>query len=151
MSNIGKSFTATHLAASFDFNAIEVDRLIWEQLGHDDMDALAEWQGQPYSQGYEEREERLIGLEVSATRRVMETESRNSLLDSTGSVIDVGEDLLGMLMSRCYVVHIAASGVDLERLKASYFERSKPLVWAGHFEELDGKSPVGSHHAADAL
>lgn len=140
MSNIGKTFTAMRLAAKFRFHRIEVDKLIWEELGHDDMDALAEWQGQPYSDGYAEREKHLLSLETSVTRSAMETEAENPLLDTTGSVIYTGEAVLHTLRSRFYVVHIEADASDLERLKALYFTRPKPLVWAGHFQAQDGRS-----------
>lgn len=140
MSNIGKSFVATRLAAKLNFDHIEVDKLIWEELGYDYMGALAEWQGQPYSDGYAEREAHLISLEASVTQGAMDAESENPLLDTTGSVIYAGETTLRTLRSRFYVVHIEASDGDLERLRAMYFDRPKPLVWAGHFEALDGKS-----------
>lgn len=140
MSNIGKSFTAMRLAAKFNFDQVEVDKLIWEQSGHDDMGALAEWLGQPYSDGYAEREKHLVSLEASATQSAMDCESENPLLDTTGSVIYAGEAVLRTLRSRFYVVHIEASDGDLERLMALYFNHPKPLVWAEHFEAQDGKS-----------
>ena len=49
MSNIGKSYTALRLASRYDFNLIEVDKIIWENLGHESMDAFAKWQGHPYT------------------------------------------------------------------------------------------------------
>ena len=62
MSNIGKSYTAMRLATQYDFSLIEVDKIIWENLGHDSMDAFAQWQGQPYTEGYAEREAHSICL-----------------------------------------------------------------------------------------
>ena len=49
MSNIGKSFTGQRLAQSFNFNLLEVDKIIWENLGKGSMADFAAWQGQPYS------------------------------------------------------------------------------------------------------
>ena len=49
MSNIGKSYTALRLATRYEFNLIEVDKIIWENLGHDSMEAFAQWQGHPLS------------------------------------------------------------------------------------------------------
>ena len=140
MSNIGKSFAAKRLAAKFHFERIEIDRAIWEHLGHDDMEALAQWQGQPYSAGYAEREEHLISVEASALRSAMDSQSENPLLDTAGSVVYAGDAVLRRLVSQFYVVYIEASDGDLERLMTMYFERPKPLVWAGHFDGQDGRS-----------
>ena len=49
MSNIGKSYTALRLATRYDLNLIEVDKIIWENLGHDSMEAFAQWQGHPHT------------------------------------------------------------------------------------------------------
>jgi len=51
MSNIGKSFTAKRMAEKFGYNLVEVDKMIWERLGHDNMDEFADWQGHPYEEG----------------------------------------------------------------------------------------------------
>jgi len=49
MSNIGKSYTGMRLATDYDMSLIEVDKLIWQELGQGSMDDFAAWQGQPYS------------------------------------------------------------------------------------------------------
>lgn len=135
MSNIGKSYTAMRLATDFDFNLIEVDKLIWEELGHNDMDAFAAWQGQPYSEGYKERELESIRLETEATRKALLIESGNHILDTTGSVIYTGKNVLERLRETHYVVYIEASEQTLERLKIQYFKQPKPLIWNDHFKQ----------------
>lgn len=144
MSNIGKSYTAMRLATKYDFNLIEVDKLIWENLGHDSMDAFAKWQGHPYTDGYAAREKHSISLETEATRKALQTKTRNPMIDTTGSVIYTDEDVLGMLRDDYYVVYIEAMADHIERLKVQYFKQPKPLVWAGHYEKLDGKSETES-------
>jgi len=135
MSNIGKSYTATRLAERFDFELVEVDKLIWEELGHDDMASFAEWQGQPYSDGYSDREKRSIALETAATRKALSLNKRNTILDTTGSVIYTGDDVLQVLCETHYVVYIQASEAALERLKVQYFQQPKPLIWKNYFDQ----------------
>jgi shikimate kinase len=144
MSNIGKSYTAMRLATQYDFSLIEVDKIIWENLGHDTMDAFAKWQGHPYTDGYAEREKHSISLETQATRKAMETTQRNPIIDTTGSVIYTDDDVLDALRRDYYIVYIEAMDDHIERLKVQYFKQPKPLVWAGHFEKLDGKSETES-------
>jgi len=144
MSNIGKSYTGMRLATDYDFALIEVDKLIWEKLGHDDMAEFAEWQGQPYSDGYAEREAYSISLEKEATLAALNTQAKNPLIDTTGSVIYTGNDVLSRLRNNYFIVHIQADKADLERLKILYFNHPKPLIWAGHFARLDGMSDEDS-------
>ncbi len=135
MSNIGKSFTAKRLTETFDFQLVEIDKLIWEELGHSDMAAFAEWQGQPYSDGYEDREKQSIQLETKATNKALSQSEGNQILDTTGSVIYTEPDTLKRLSTTHYVVYIKASDTALESLKIQYFANPKPLIWDGHFKQ----------------
>ena len=98
----------------------------------------------PYTEGYDERETVSISLETQATRKAMAPVSGNSLLDTTGSVIYVDEDVKQQLQTAFLIVHIAAGPEDLERLKDDYFALPKPLVWRGHYQKLDGKTKEDS-------
>jgi shikimate kinase len=141
MSNIGKSYTGMRLATAFDFELIEVDMLIRETLGHDDMDAFAAWQGQPYSDGYEAREAESRALESVATQKAIDQKSRNAILDTTGSVIYTDKQVQENLVKDWYIIHISASDDAVERLKAQYFKQPKPLMWNGHYKRKPGQDP----------
>ncbi len=144
MSNIGKSYTAMRLATHYDFSLIEVDKIIWENLGHDSMDAFAQWQGHPYTEGYSEREKHSIALETKATQKALETDKPNPAIDTTGSVIYTDEKVLDKLRKSYYVVYIKAMEDHIERLKVQYFKQPKPLIWAGHYKKMDGKTKTES-------
>ncbi|WP_371395511.1 shikimate kinase [Fretibacter rubidus] len=133
MSNIGKSYTASRLSKSHDFQLVEVDQLIWEELGEQSMADFARWQGQPYSSGYREREAKSIALETKATRKALSQTDGNQLLDTTGSVIYVEDDVLRSLKNQWLIVHIKAEDRDMARLKSDYFNQPKPLVWRDKF------------------
>ncbi len=140
MSNIGKSYTAMRLATKYDFSLIEVDKIIWENLGHDSMDAFAEWQGHPYTDGYADREKHSIALETEATRKALTSVDHNPMIDTTGSVIYTDDDVLNELRKNYYIVYIEAMEEHLELLKAQYFKHPKPLIWNGHYKNLPGKT-----------
>lgn len=144
MSNIGKSYSGMRLATHYDFTLIEVDRLIWDALGETDMDAFAAWQGQPYSDGYDDRERQSIALESKATRKSLTTEARNPLLDTTGSVIYTDDDVLDDLRRNWFTVYIEAAPEHLERLKEQYFAQPKPLAWNGHYRKRNGMDETES-------
>jgi len=133
MSNIGKSYIGSRLAKAFDFDLIQVDQLIWESLGQSSMADFAEWQGQPYSDGYAEREARSIALESEATAAALRSSLKNAILDTTGSVIYTQKSVQEKLLNDWFIVHISASEGDLERLRGQYFKNPKPLIWNGHY------------------
>jgi len=141
MSNIGKSYTAKRLKDAYGFHRIEVDTIIWEGLGYDTMAELAAWQGQPYEDGYAEREAESLRLEKQACHKAMDiglgSTLGNVIIDTPGSVIYTGDDTLERLKSEYLVVHIKAGPDDFHRLEREYFERPKPLIWAGHFKASD--------------
>lgn len=134
MSNIGKSFLARKIAKAYKFNLIEVDKMIWESLGFDDMDDFADWQGHPYEEDYAERENELIELEGKATAKAVNEAKNLSLLDTTGSVIYIDPAIRRSIKENFYVVHIKAEPSDLERLKWDYFDNPKPLIWRRHYK-----------------
>jgi len=141
MSNIGKSYTGIRLTKAFNFNLIEVDKLIWESLGQDSMADFAAWQGQPYSEGYAEREAKSIALESDATAKAIASPKGNAILDTTGSVIYTDKSVQDRLLNNWYIVHISASDQAVEMLKDQYFKHPKPLIWNGHYSCKTGQSP----------
>lgn len=144
MSNIGKSYSGMRLATHYDFTLIEVDRLIWDALGETDMDAFAAWQGQPYSEGYDDRERQSMAMESDATRQSLTTPARNPLLDTTGSVIYTDTDVLEQIRDAWFTVYIEAAPEHLDRLKSQYFAQPKPLAWHGHYRKRDALNETES-------
>ena len=141
MSNIGKSYTGMRLATHYEFDLIEVDKLIWEALGQGSMADFAAWQGQPYSDGYAEREAESIALESNATAKALKTLSGNAILDTTGSVIYTDKDVQENLVNDWFIVHISASSDAVDRLKQQYFKHPKPLIWNNHFSCKPDQTP----------
>jgi hypothetical protein len=105
------------------------------------MADFAAWQGQPYSEGYAEREAKSIALESEATAKAMSAPAQNAILDTTGSVIYTSDEVQEKLLSHWYIVHISASKDDIERLKASYFKHPKPLIWNNHYKRSLRQTP----------
>ncbi len=138
MSNIGKTYLASRFAKTYKFKVVEVDKMIWKSLGFDTMEDFADWQGQPYEEGYKEREAELISLETKATEKAVNSAKGKTLLDTTGSVVYVDPAVRRQLKQAFYVVHIKAETSDVERLKWDYFDNPKPLIWSRHYRPKAG-------------
>src|ERR1700674_5938874 len=119
MSGAGKTFWAKRLAAS-GRPGISCDDRIEERLGprlaaggHTGINGVAAWMGWPDSATYTERESEYLAEEIHTLDEIL-TELEKQLeksfvLDTTGSVIYAGNNLLRRLRRQTTVVHMPAS------------------------------------------
>jgi len=63
------------------------------------------------------------------------------VLDTTGSVIYVGNHLLRRLRKQMRVVYLAASTDEQQLLIDRYLDDPKPVLWRGAFQPRAGESP----------
>jgi hypothetical protein len=151
MSGAGKSFWTKKLAAE-GWTAISCDDRIEEKLatrlaagGHSGINGVAAWMGWPDNAKYAEREAQYLEEEIHTLGEVLtglERQSEKSLvLDTTGSVIYTGNNLLLRLRRRMTVVYLAASAEEQQLLIERYLGDPKPVLWRGAFQPKPGESP----------
>jgi shikimate kinase len=151
MSGAGKTFWSRRLATS-GRAAISCDDLIEEKLasrltagGYTGITGMAAWMGWPDSPTYAERESEYLAEETHALDEVLgelERDRRKSLvLDTTGSVIYTGNNLLMRLRRQMTVVYLAASAEERQLLIERYLSDPKPVLWRGAFQPRPGEPP----------
>jgi shikimate kinase len=151
MSGAGKTFWSKRLAAS-GFPAISCDDRIEKRLaprlaagGYTGINGVAAWMGWPDSATYAERESEYLTEEIGALDEVLselERDREKSLvLDTTGSVIYTGNNLLMRLRRQMTVVYLAASVEERQLLIERYLTDPKPVLWRGAFQPKPGESP----------
>jgi shikimate kinase len=151
MSGAGKTFWTKKLAAE-GWIAISCDDRIEEKLasrlaagGHSGINGVAAWMGWPDNPKYAERESQYLEEEIHTLGEVLtglERESEKPLvLDTTGSVIYTGNNLLLRLRRRMTVVNLAASAEEQQLLIERYLSDPKPVLWRGAFQPRKGESP----------
>ncbi|HMD39595.1 MAG TPA: hypothetical protein VKH15_09950 [Candidatus Acidoferrum sp.] len=152
MSGAGKTFWTKKLAAE-GWTAISCDDRIEEKLasrltagGYAGINGVAAWMGWPDSAKYAEREAQYFEEEIHTLGEVLtglERESEKPLvLDTTGSVIYTGNNLLLRLRRRMTVVYLAASAAEQQLLIERYLSDPKPVLWRGAFQPKKGESPT---------
>jgi len=155
MSNIGKSHWAKKLAAEGGFERIDCDGLVEQKLkaelskaGHSGIEGMAKWLGQPFDPQYPETSQ----IYTDRERAVMEDviaklgdKARPLVIDTTGSVIYTGDDILERLRNLTKVVYFEASRDHVAHLFAKYATDPKPLIWNGAY------APRAGEAAEDAL
>lgn len=158
MSGVGKSFWSRRLAAEQGFVVHDCDAAIGARLssivtpeaGEEAVTALGRWMGMPWSPGYAEREARYLALESDVTREALASMGDRHLLDTTGSVIYLADDLLAQIRERCRVVYLRTPDERRAAMLRRYLDEPKPVVWAGAFRSAEGQPPLDALPAAYA-
>ena len=151
MSGSGKTFWTRKLAAE-GWSAISCDDRIEEKLAsrlaagrHAGINGVAAWMGWPDSPKYGEREAQYLEEEIHTLGEVLtglEGDPEKPLvLDTTGSVIYTGNNLLLRLRRRMTLVYLAASAEEQQLLIDRYLSDPKPVLWRGAFQPKKGESP----------
>lgn len=151
MSGAGKTFWTKRLAASL-YSAVSCDDRIEQKLaprlaagGYAGINGVAAWMGWPDSATYAERESEYLAEEIHTLDEILtELEKRpekSLVLDTTGSVIYAGNNLLMRLRRQMTVVHLAASAEEQKLLIERYLNDPKPVLWRGAFQPRADEKP----------
>lgn len=158
MSGVGKSFWSRRLARDRGFVVHDCDAEIGARLsaivtadpGEKPVHALGRWMGMPWTSGYAEREARYLALEETVTREALDAARSGHVVDTTGSVIYLPDDLLASMRARCRVVYLRTPEARRDAMLKRYLEEPKPVVWAGAFHAREGQPPLEALPAAYA-
>jgi hypothetical protein len=151
MSGAGKTFWTKRLAAA-GHQGISCDDLIEERLGerlahggHAGISGVAAWMGWPDNPTYSAREAEYLSAEIATLGDVLTDLERNPakecVLDTTGSVIYAGNNLLLRLRRQMTVLYLAASPGEQQLLIDRYLNDPKPVLWRGAFQPRSGETP----------
>ena len=151
MSGAGKTFWTKKLAAS-QYPTISCDDRIEQKLGsrlalggYSGIQGVAAWLGWPDSAAYAQRESEYLAEEIHTLDEILtelEKQPEQSLvLDTTGSVIYTGNNLLMRLRRQMTIVHLAASPEEQQLLIERYLNDPKPVLWRGAFQPKSGEKP----------
>ncbi|HMI52454.1 MAG TPA: hypothetical protein VK525_13140 [Candidatus Saccharimonadales bacterium] len=152
MSGAGKTFWSKRFAAS-GCPAISCDDQIERKLaprlaagGYAGINGVAAWMGWPDSPTYAQRESEYLAEEIAAMDEILVNLEKNRdqplVLDTTGSVIHIGNNLLMRLRRQMTVVYLAASSQEQQLLIERYLSDPKPVLWRGAFRPKAGESPA---------
>jgi hypothetical protein len=151
MSGAGKTFWTKKLAEA-GYPAVSCDDRIEQKLaarlgagGFAGINGVAAWMGWPDSATYTERESEYLAEEIHALDEILtELEKQPEkplVLDTTGSVIYAGNNLLMRLRRQMTIVHLAASAQEQQLLIERYLNDPKPVLWRGAFQPKAGEKP----------
>jgi len=151
MSGTGKTFWSKRLAQA-GRPAYCCDDRIEQRLrdrlqsgGYAGIGGVASWMGWPDSPTYAQREAEYLAEEIATLDEVLtelELDPRRQLiLDTTGSVIYTGNNLLLRLRRQMTIVYLAASAAEEQLLIEHYLNDPKPVLWRGAFQPKKNETP----------
>jgi len=152
MSGSGKSYWSRKLKER-NFKRFPCDDLIARQLfpelvkPDNTVRFLGQWMGFPYQPGYEERESRYLAAEIrvlSEIIRYLENSTggvqESVVVDTTGSVVYCGEEILQGLRRFTTVVHLSTPAELQGKMMKAYLAHPRPVLWKGLFARKQGEA-----------
>lgn len=152
MAGTGKSYWSKELARC-GFKRYGCDDLIARRLrrhlaGPDGKAAaMGDWMGLPWDTHYPEREARYLDCEkkvlagvLDALETGLQKGKQGVVVDTTGSVIHVGEALLGRLKRLTTIVHLATPARAKGGMLEAYLETPGPVLWMGTYRKRPGET-----------
>jgi shikimate kinase len=101
---------------------------------------VTEWMGFPYEPYYAERESRYLAYEMEVMSEILEylehpqnTREQNIVIDTTGSVVYTGHEILINLKRLSTVVHLETPPEVQGQLLKAYISKPHPMLWQGTF------------------
>jgi len=151
MSGAGKSHWTKNLAAH-GCPAVCCDDEIESRLapalqsgGYTGINGVAAWMGWPDSPTHAEREAQYLAEEIATLDHVLsgleKHPGRELVLDTTGSVIYTGNNILLRLRRQMTVIYLAASPGEQQLLIQRFLQDPKPVLWRGAFQPRPGETP----------
>jgi shikimate kinase len=151
MSGAGKSHWTKNLAAHGCPTVCCDDEIesrlarVLQSGGYTGINGVAAWMGWPDSPAYAEREAQYLAEEIATLDQVLsdlEKDSKRELvLDTTGSVIYTGNNILLRLRRQMTVIYIASSPDEQQLLIERYLQDPKPVLWRGAFQPRPRETP----------
>lgn len=154
LSGCGKSHLAARMAEEKGFKLFDCDAIIEERLteelsklGLSGLSGVAEWMGEPDSETFAERQQRYLDLEVEVMNEILAQLGDDGwglkediVIDTTGSVIYTGHDILSGLKQRSRIIYLGVPESELDFMFQQYLEDPKPVVWGDSFSKSEGQS-----------
>jgi shikimate kinase len=158
MSGSGKTHWSRKLAQA-GYERLGCDDLIERRLadaGHmkssGGIESVARWMGQPYEAGFARREAAYLAAESAVVNGILDTIERSRkpdgetglaaklAIDTTGSVIYLGEETCRRLQALTTIVYLETAPAEMEEMFGRYLADPKPVVWSGAFQRRGGEA-----------
>jgi hypothetical protein len=114
------------------------------KLGYKGIHDVAKWMGQPYDAQYPDTSRKYMNCERTVMQDILERlhtrPEKPLVIDTTGSVIYVGDDITQQLKILTHTVYLKASENHVAKLFERYTSNPKPVIWGNSFVQRDDET-----------
>ena len=149
MSNVGKSYWREKFAQA-GFQPFWCDDKIEARLepllkkfGYSGIEDVARWMGQPYESQSPQNQNLYLEEEIEVMKEAINTlrsGTKPVVVDTTGSVIYTGDEILKELRELATIVMLDAPQSLQTELYQKYLAEPKPVIWGDIFVPLPGET-----------
>jgi len=152
MAGSGKSYWSKKLG-QHGFRRFCCDDLIAAKLAPDLLGPdgttmeMGKWMGFPYERHHKKRESTYLTYEIKVLIEILEylehhnnTPEENIVVDTTGSVIYTGEEILQKLCRYTTVIYLLTPPEVQEQLLNAYISKPHPMLWGDSFSKKSGET-----------
>jgi len=152
MAGSGKSYWSIKLA-QHGFRRFCCDDLIAAKLAPDLIGPdgttmeMGEWMGFPYEHHHIKHESTYLAYETEVLIEILEylehhnnTPEENIVVDTTGSVIYTGDEILQKLCRHTTVIYLLTPPEVQEQLLNAYISKPHPMLWRDSFNKNPGET-----------
>lgn len=150
MSCSGKSRWSKKLAES-GFDRICCDDLIEKVLAKElkkcgacGIEDVANWMGHPYEERSPRNQQMYLDAEIKIMKKILEKlkkgVKRNTVIDTTGSVIYTGDKILKELRKYSLVIYMETPASMLPEMFRRFIEKPKPVFWGDKFSKCEDET-----------
>ncbi len=111
---------------------------------------LGEWMGFPFTPGYKTRERIYLQKEGEVLKEIFDymkhrsAPGENVVVDTTGSVIYTGHELIRTLRRLTRVVHLQTTPSAIQKMLDAYLAAPRPVIWGEVFVKQAGETNEAS-------
>jgi shikimate kinase len=145
MSNVGKTYWSKKLKEA-GFNVFFCDELIEEKLGRElkkqgysGISDVSKWMGQPFEERYKKNSSRYLEIEKMVMNEIIDvlekSKDRDIAVDTTGSIIYIGQVILKKLKKRTKIIYLEAPSQVKEEMLRAYLDNPKPVYWGKSYKK----------------
>lgn len=150
MSGAGKSYWSKKLESQ-GFKRFGCDDLITtylaKQLGYAEPEEfnMHQWVGYPDEETHLARARQYLDAEKEVLNEILDSlnkagDHENIVIDSTGSVIYMPEEILGILSKFTSIVYLDITQDDFDRMLQYYLDNPVAIIWNGYFQAFPTES-----------
>ena len=146
MSGSGKTYWSKKLESE-GFKRFCCDDLIEEKLekelkhlGYSGIADVSKWMGQPFDRKYPTTSKKYLQFEEEVIEEILlgfekSSDNKNIVIDTTGSVIYIGESALKKLTRFTKVIYFKTPDSIKKKMYRLYIQDPKPVVWGDAFNK----------------